>query len=128
MESAVEWIVAVTAAVVGVSHLIRPSDWAVAFGQLHRCGRPGAFINGALSLIPGAMIIAGHRGWQWPGAVVTAFGWALVLKAAICFLTPDKALRSMEFGSRSPRSFVVAGLLLLTVAGWSGYCLSAGLK
>src|SRR5262249_38526818 len=93
MERAVEWFVAVTPAVVGLSHLLRRGDWAEAFRQLHRCGRPGAFVNGALSLVPGAAVVAGHGSWAWPGAVLTAFGWLLIAKAAVCFLAPDKALR-----------------------------------
>jgi hypothetical protein len=123
MERAVEWFVAVTAAIIGLSHLLRSDDWAEAFRQLHRCGRPGAFANGALSLVPGAAVVAGHQSWAWPGAVLTAFGWLLIAKAAVCFLAPDKALRSMERGGRSPRGFVAGGLLLLVVAGWACYCL-----
>jgi len=123
MERAVEWFVAVTAAVVGLSHLLRPGDWAEVFRQLHRWGRPGAFANGAMSLVAGSAVIAGHPSWAWPGAVLTAFGWLLIAKAMVCFLAPDKALRSMERGGRSPRGFVVAGLLALAVAGWACYCL-----
>ena len=120
VERALEWFVAIAGAVIGLSHLLRPDDWAEAFRQLHRCGRPGAFVNGALSLVPGALLVAGHRSWAWPGAVLTAFGWLLIVKAVACFLAPDQALRSMERGGRSPRSlprrcsFVVpasAGLL-----------------
>src|SRR5690349_4835759 len=47
---AVEWFVAVTALVVGTSHALRPRDWADAFRQLHGLGRPGAFVNGGLTL------------------------------------------------------------------------------
>jgi hypothetical protein len=111
MERAVEWFVAVTATVIGLSHLLRPGDWAEAYRQFHRCGRPGA------------RVVARHGVGAWPGAVLTALGWLMVAKAAMCFLAPDKALRSMERGGRSPRGFVAAGLLLLAVAGWTGYCL-----
>ena len=52
VERSVEWFVAVTALIVGASHLLRPKDWADTFRQLHECGRPGAFINGALTLVP----------------------------------------------------------------------------
>jgi hypothetical protein len=123
MERAVEWFVAVTGVVIGLSHLLRPGDWAEAYRQLHCCGRPGAFVNGALTLVPGAALVAGHGSWAWPGAVLTAFGWLLVAKAAVCFLAPDTALRSMERGGRSPRGFVTGGLLLLAIAGWTCYCL-----
>jgi hypothetical protein len=123
MERVVEWFVAVTAVVVGLSHLLRPGDWAEAYRQLHLCGRPGAFVNGALHLVPGAAVVAGHGSWAWPGALLTALGWLLVAKGAMCLLAPDIALRSMERGSHSPRGFVAAGLLLLAVAGWACYCL-----
>src|SRR5262245_37975711 len=123
MDRAVEWLVLVTAVVIGLSHVLRPSDWAEAFRQLHRLGRPGAFVNGGLSLVPGAAVVAWHGSWAWPEAVLTAFGWLLVAKAAVCFLAPDKALRSMERGSRSPRGFVAGGLLLLALAAWTCYCL-----
>jgi len=123
MERAVEWFVAITAVVVGLSHLLRPRDWAEAFRWLHGLGRPGAFANGGLSLVPGAAVVAGHGSWAWPGAILTAFGWLMILKAVLCFLAPDKALRSMERGSRSPRGFVAGGLLLLAIAGWTWYWL-----
>ena len=123
MEQAVEWYVAITAFVIGLSHALRPGDWAEAFRQLHRCGRPGAFINGALSLVTGAVIVAGHGSWAWPGAVLTGFGWLLVAKGTLCLLAPDKALRSMARGGNSPRSFVSAGVTLLAVGVWACYCL-----
>jgi hypothetical protein len=126
MERAVEWFVAVTAVVVGASHLLRPGDWTETYRQLHRLGRPGAFVNGALHLVPGAAVVAGHGSWAWPGAVLTALGWLLVAKSAVCFLAPDKALRSMGRGGDSPRGFVAAGLLLLALAGWACYCLYRG--
>jgi len=126
VERAVEGFVAVTAIAVGLSHLLRPGDWAEAFRQLHRCGRPGAFVNGGLSLAPGAAIVAGHGSWAWPGAVLTGFGWLLVAKGFVCLLAPDRALRSMARGADSPRGFVAAGVLSLAVGGWAGYCLWRG--
>ena len=123
MEEAVEWYVAITTLVVGASHVARPRDWADAFRQLHRCGRPGALVNGGLSLISGAVIVAGHRSWEWPGAVLTAFGWLQVVKGVCCLLAPDKALQSMARGSESPRGFVAAGMAALAVGVWACYCL-----
>lgn len=126
MERAVEWFLAITSFIMGLSHLLRPDDWAAAFQRLHQAGRPGAFLNGAMSLIPGAVILAGHRTWTFPGVALTVFGILLVLKAAICFLAPDKALRSMEEGGNSPRSFVGAGVILLALGAWACYCLWVG--
>jgi hypothetical protein len=123
MERATEWFVAITSLVVGASHLLRPKDWADSFGQLHRCGRPGAFANGGFTLVAGALIVAGHSSWIWPSSVVTGFGWLLVVKAVICFLAPERALRSMERGANAPLGFVVAGLVLLSIGSWAGYCL-----
>ena len=121
MEREVEWFVAITALAIGASHLWRPKDWVEAYRQLHACGRPGAFVNGAMHLITGAAIVAGHGSWAWPGAVLTALGWLLVAKGAVCFLAPDRALRSMALGSH--RGFVVGGAILLTIGGWACYCL-----
>ena len=73
--------------------------------------------------MPGAALAAGHRSWVWPESLLTAFGWLLIAKAAVCFLSPEKALRSMERGGRSARGFVAGGVLLLAVAGWTCYCL-----
>lgn len=126
MERTVEWFVLVTSIVAGASHIVRRDDWCEAYRQLHRLGRPGAFFNGAISLFPGAAIVAGHGSWAWPGAVLTGFGWLLVVKGAVCFLLPEKALRSMERGSRSPRGFVVAGVVALAIGAWAGYCLWCG--
>ena len=126
MERSIEWFVALTAPVIAMSHILRPGDWAEAYGHLYRLGRPGAFVNGGLSLVPGAAIVAGHGSWTWPGAVLTAFGWLMIAKAVMCFLAPGKALRSMERGSRSPRGFIAGGFLLLAIAAWAGYCLWRG--
>jgi len=122
----VEWYLAITALIVGVSHLMRSEDWAEAYRRLHASGRPGAFVNGGLHLVPGAIIVAGHNSWTWPGAVLTAFGWLLVGKAIVCLVAPDRALRSMAVGGDSPRGFVAGGLIMLAMAGWACYCLWHG--
>src|SRR5262245_48232898 len=109
MESAVEWFLAVTSVVVGLSHVAQREAWAETYARLHRAGRPGAFVNGAISLVPGAVVTVAHPSWTWPFGVLTAFGWLMTAKGAICFLAPDKALRSMAHGARSPRSFIGGG-------------------
>jgi hypothetical protein len=123
VERAVEFFVAITACAVGASHIYRPCDWAGLFQQLHRCGRPGAFANGGLTLTMGAAIVAGHGSWLWPGAVITAFGWLLVAKGVGSLIAPDQALRSMEHGAARPLGFVAGGVLAMAIGGWACYCL-----
>jgi hypothetical protein len=125
MERAIEGFVALTSLIIGVSHIIQADAWIEVYGRLHRSGRPGAFANGALSLVPGAAVVAGHGAWSWPGGALTAFGWLLVLKGLICFLAPDLALRSME-RAPSRAGFAAGGVVLLVVAAWAGYCLWRG--
>jgi hypothetical protein len=123
MAEAVEWYVAITALVVGVSHIARPGDWADAFRQLARCGPPGAFANGGLSLIAGAAIVAGHPSWEWPGAILTGFGWLCIAKGLACLLMPDKAVGSIARGGESPGGFVFAGMVFLALGGWACFYL-----
>ena len=126
MERAVEWYLAITTLIVGASHLLRSGDWAEAYRQLHACGHSGAFVNGGLSLVSGAVIVAGHGSWAWPGAVLTGLGWLLVGKGLISLVAPEKAMQSMARGGESPRGFVAGGLALLAVGGWACYCLWRG--
>jgi hypothetical protein len=121
LASAIDWFVAITLLIIGLSHIVWAADWADAFRRLHQAGRAGAFVNGALSLIPGAIILAGHRVWTFPGIVITVFGCLLLLKSAICFLAPDKALRSMQHGANSSKSFYLAGGLAIAIAAWCAW-------
>lgn len=123
MEQGVEWFVAVTAFVIGLSHMLRPGDWSSVLKRLYELGRPAAFVNGALSLITSAVILGGHRTWEFPGVVITLLGCLLFVKSVVCFLAPDLALRSMLRGANSPRSFVIAGTALLAICAWASFCL-----
>jgi uncharacterized protein YjeT (DUF2065 family) len=124
MATPVEWFVLITSFVIGLSHAFQPDAWRQVYAALVRAGRPGAFANGALSLLAGAVIAAGHPVWTRPGVLLTAFGWLLVAKGAVCFLAPDRALASMSIGG-SGRGFRAGGAALLAVGAWSGYCLWA---
>jgi uncharacterized protein YjeT (DUF2065 family) len=127
VERAAEWYALVTCLVVGLSHLLYPRAWAEVFAAMHRLGKPGAFVNGGLSLVPGAALVAAHHVWSWPTMALTLFGWLLVLKGAICFLAPSLALRSMSrAGAGKGREFAVGGFVLLAVAGVVGYGLWVG--
>ena len=127
MERAAEWYALMTCLVVGFSHILHPAAWAEIFARQHRLGKPGAFANGGLSLVPGAALVAAHPVWSGPALVLTLLGWCLVLKGAICLLAPSLALRSMgRGGAGDGREFQIGGLLLLAVAGVLVYVLWAG--
>jgi hypothetical protein len=126
VERAAQWYAFVTCLVVGLSHLLQRRAWADVFAELARLRRPGAFANGGLSLVPGAVIVAVHPIWSGPAVVLTVLGWLMVVKGAIYFLAPGLALRSMaRAGAGTGREFVVGGVLLLTVDGVLGYALWA---
>jgi hypothetical protein len=117
----------ITCVVVGLSHLLQRQAWADVFASLHRLGKPGAFANGGLSLVPGAAFVVVHPVWTGPAIVLTLLGWLLVLKGALCLLAPRLALQSMgKAGAGKGRGFAMGGLMLLAVAGVMGYILWAG--
>ena len=121
MERAAEWYALVTCLVVGLSHVLQPKAWVEVFAALHRCGKPGAFFNGGLSLVPGAAIVAAHPVWSGPAVVLTIFGWLLVFKGALCLLVPNIALWGMaRAGAGRGRKFVAGGLVMLVLVGVLG--------
>lgn len=124
MERMAEWYALVTFVIVGLSHILQPRGWAEVFALLHRLGKPGAFANGGLSLVPGAAFVAAHPVWSGPALVLTILGWLLVVKGAINLLTPSVALWGMgRAGAGDGREFVVGGILCLAVAALLGYVL-----
>ncbi|MFO0906883.1 MAG: hypothetical protein U0794_00725 [Isosphaeraceae bacterium] len=121
MERVIEFFLALTALTLGASHIVQADVWVDTYRRLTHLGQPGAFINGALSLVTGTFIVSGHNSWRGPGAVLTVFGWLLVTKGVVCFLAPEVALRSME-RSPSRRRFMIGGLFLMFVGVWAGFC------
>jgi hypothetical protein len=124
MEHAVEVFVVVNLAIAGLSHVRAPGAWVELFTLLRERGRAGVFAVGFPSLLVGSIIVAFHPVWSWPGVLVTLFGWAHVLKAAVYFLLPDVGLRGLQrVDPERTRDFVWAGLGLLVLAavvaaGW----------
>ena len=106
---------------------MRADDWIEVLAGL-RSGRAAA--QGRSPTVQpdwsrAAAVVAGHGGWSWPGSVLTAFGWLLVVKGSVFFLATDLALAWMR-KAPSRAGFVVGGLVLLAVGSWAGYCLVHG--
>ena len=129
LHRAVEWYALATCVVIGLSHLLRPREWADTYARLHRLGTAGAFINGAISLVPGAAFVGAHWVWTGPAAALTVLGCLMVLKGAVCFLAPAVALRSMAKGAADTGpKYRIGGVVLLSFAALLGYVLWAGAR
>lgn len=119
---AVEIFVAVQCLVIGLSHLFQPRAWIDFFVRLRSWGQAEVFANGFLSLGVGSMIVAFHNVWHGLAAVLTVVGWAQIVKALVCFVAPQKGLRSLERVSiERAHEFRVGGAVLLAIGGLSAY-------
>ncbi len=117
MEESIRVFAAITFLVIGLSHIFQHRVWAEYFVRLHGMGKTGAFVNGSLSMITGALIVAFHNVWTWPAALLTALGWSFVLKAVVSFLRPDWALKSMSrVGLDNSYQFIFPGLIMVAVS------------
>ena len=122
MEDAIAIFAAINLLVMGLSHVFRHQAWTEFFEWLSRLGRPGAFVNGFLSLVTGTLIVAFHNVWEGFGILLTAIGWSFVLKAAAVFLFPDWGLRSMaRVRAHNSRLFVIPGVLMAIAGLAIGY-------
>jgi hypothetical protein len=127
MERAIEIFAAINLLIIGASHVFQHRAWAEFFVRLHEQGRPGAFANGFLSLFTGSLIVAFHNVWSWPGVLLTAMGYSMVLKSAVLFIRPDWGLASMgRITPETSRKLVIAGVMFIAVALLLGYSIWQG--
>ena len=127
MERAIEIFAAINFLILGLSHVFQPRVWAEFFVRLREWGRPGAFANGFLTLITGSLIVAFHNVWSWPGVLLTAIGYSMLLKSLVAFVRPDLGLASMaRVTTEQSGKIVVAGVMLIAVAGFLGYSVWQG--
>ncbi len=124
MEDAVRILVAVSYVVIGVSHLVRPREWAEFFIRLREMGAVGGFVVAFVHFPLGAIIVAFHNVWTWPEAVLTICGWGLVVKGFLYFVSPAHAERMLrgvtleragQFRLVSPFAFALAGFCIYLV-------------
>ena len=124
MARAIELFALVNFVVMGLSHVLRPRAWVDFFVLLREKGHAGVFVHGFLSLGFGAMILAFHNVWSGLPAVLTLVGVAYTVKALVCFLLPDLALRSLQRVSHERAwELVMAGVAFLTIGGSVCYSL-----
>lgn len=120
LERAVEIYVAVQLAVIGVSHVAQAAVWVDLYKRLQSLEHVGAFAISFLNLIFGSVIVAFHDVWSGWSVVVTAFGWANILKAALAFTVPSLGLRVLGRASleRAAWEVQLGGLAFLLFAAW----------
>jgi hypothetical protein len=122
MERAVEVFAVIQLVIIGVSHVVFHREWARFFIWLRERGLTVAFANGFTSLAFGSVVVAFHPVWSGIPLALTVFGVLNLVKAAVCFLFPEVALRSMQRVSlERSREFVVAGVVSLVVATVTAY-------
>lgn len=118
MERAVEILAVINFLVMGVSHIVHRRAWAEFFIWLRSRGHPGVFVHGFLSLSFGSLVVAFHNVWTGLSVVLTAYGWLMIFKSLLCFVTPAIALRSLQRVSvERSWEFIPAGILFLALAG-----------
>ena len=122
--SAVEFMMLVSCAVMGLSHILQPRMWVDFFTHLHAQGTRGViFRTFALELWPAMLLITLHQVWHGPGLVLTVYGWLLFTKVVVSMMNPALGLRSLAMASRGPKAFVGGGVMLLGVAAVAGAAL-----
>ena len=119
---AAEIIAAIMFLIMGASHMLQPKAWVDFFVLLRNLGTPGVFANSFLSLFFGLIIVAFHNIWTWPAVILTAIGWAQVLKALIGFVGPSLAMRGLAMvGPENEWRFVAAGVPSFALGLWFAF-------
>ena len=124
MENGVERLAALVLLLTCLSHVTAPAAWTKLFERIRASGDVAGFANAAIHLPLGLLIVAFHPLWQWPEALVTLVGWALLLKGSLHLLWPSLAQRTVRLAGEGPeavRRYRLAGLLMLPLAlaiGW----------
>ncbi len=121
--SAVQMIMLISCALMGLSHLLQPQLWVEFFAHLIERGRFGLVANQFLNAAPAAILVSLHQVWSGPAIVLTLYGWLLLVKSCIGLLLPDIGMRSLRLSRHGDNAFRGAGIALLIVAAACGLAL-----
>ncbi|MEP7304721.1 MAG: hypothetical protein ABJA98_04310 [Acidobacteriota bacterium] len=119
MERAAEIFAALTYFALGLSHIVQPRAWAELFLLLKSQGKAGAFVDGVVNLLLGAIIVSFHNVWQGLPMVVTIVGWGQAIKGLRIMVLPQIHLDQIERRISLERAWIFrpagAGLVALSV-------------
>ena len=132
MEIAVEKLVAISFAIIGLSHLFQPRAWAEFFIRVRRKGEAGSLQLGLLYLPLALLIVTLHNVWHGLPMIVTIIGWSQLLKSVVYLLWPRQGLRMLALVSvEQTWQFVAGGIFSIAVSGvifWSLWQSSAATR
>lgn len=121
MEREIEVLAFINFVVMGVSHIVHHRAWAEFFIWLRGSGHAGVFVHGFLSLSFGSLVVAFHNVWTGLPVVLTVYGWLMIFKSLLCFVTPAIASRSLQRVSvERSWEFILAGIFFLALAALLG--------
>ena len=116
MELAVERIAALSFILIGLSHLAAPAAWAGLFAGWRAEGAVGGIRNGLLNAPLAFLLVGFHQVYTWPQILITATGWALLLKTATNLLAPAWSIRNQaKVDKGEPWRYRVAGVFAVAV-------------
>lgn len=109
--------VALALIVSGLSHILRPREWAGLFIDLLKKPCAGLLI-GLPTFMVGLPIVLAHQIWvPRPAVIVTIFGWGWTTKGLLYLLWPHLFQRVATRHLEHPERFRWAGLVLVLLGG-----------
>ena len=118
MEREAEIFAALTYFALGLSHIAQPRAWAELFLLLKSQGKAGAFVDGFINLLLGAIIVSFHNVWHGLAMVVTIIGWGQVIKGLRIMVFPQIHLNQIERRISLERAWMFrpAGAMLVALS------------
>ena len=123
MEREAEIFAALTYFTLGLSHVVQPRAWAELFLLLKSQGKAGAFVDGFINLLLGAIIVSFHNVWHGLAMAVTIIGWGQVIKGLRIMVLPQIHLNQIERRISLERAWMFrpAGAMLVALSVLFGY-------
>jgi hypothetical protein len=106
-------------AIVGLSLVVRPSEWARFFVWMRREGEAGAVIYGLFCVLWGSLIVSFAPTWHGSMVVLPSFGSLQMLEGLVFLLVPSFGLQVMAvFSMERLWLFRLLGLIALVLAAY----------
>ncbi len=88
MEQSIELMAGICFLVMGLSMLLRTSDWMDWITHLQAQGRNTSLVLGSVNLLLGAFIVAFHWVWEGIALIVTLFGVLFLFRSVVLLSCP----------------------------------------